>query len=110
MTEEPKPVPNRDNLIARFQFTPADLEDKRVKRFLLFKLSLDAAIHKHHLAHGNGNISDKISAHFGFTAGDLKRTRISQAMKSLSDSVAYLAQLQLVQPKPIAAPATKPLT
>jgi hypothetical protein len=96
--DEPKPLPNRDDLIARFQFTPTDLEDKRIKKFLLYKLSLDTEIYKLHRAHGNGRISDKISAHFGFTAADLKRPRISQAMKALSDSIEYLAKLKLVQP------------
>jgi hypothetical protein len=112
MTEDdPKPVPTpREDLITRFAFSAADLKDKRVKRWLLFKLELDREIRKLHKSHDvRGNVDDKLSAYFGFTKADLAQPNIAQAMRAISASVSYLAKLRLVNPKP-AVPAAKPLT
>jgi hypothetical protein len=111
MAEEPKPThTTRENLITRFTFTAADLKDKRVKRWILFKLALDREIQKLHTSHDvRGNVDDKIAAYFGFTKADLAQPNIAQAMRSITASVTYLAKLRLVSPKP-AVPTAKPLT
>ena len=109
--DEPKPTPTpRENLISRFAFTDANLKDKRIKRWLLFKLELDREIQKLHTSHNvRGNVDDKMTAYFGFTKADLAQPNIAQAMHAITASVTYLAKLRLVNPKP-AAPTAKPLT
>lgn len=109
--DEPKPTPTpRENLISRFAFTDANLKDKRIKRWLLFKLDLDREIQKLHTSHDvRGNIDDKMAFYFGFAKADLAQPNIAQAMHAISDSFTYLAKLRLVNPK-IVAPTAKPIT
>jgi hypothetical protein len=103
--------PTRDFLIARYQFTPEQLKSKPVKRFLLYKLSLDAEILKLLRAHRGERlyILSAIAAEFGLTVGELKRApNLEQAIKSIIDSISYKAQLEYLTKRVV--PATKPLT
>src|ERR1035441_2106308 len=111
MAEEPNPThTTRENLITRFTFTAADLKDKRVKRWILFKLALDREIQKLHTSHDvRGYVDDKIAAYFGFTKADLAQPNIAKEMRSTTVSFPYPAKRRLVTPKP-AVPTAKPLT
>jgi hypothetical protein len=108
-TEDGKPT--RELLIARYGFTPEQVKTKPVKRFLLYKLSLDTEILKLAPAHGKERFSivAAVAAEFDFTENDLRRApNLEQAIRSLVDSLSYKAQLQfLTEP---AAPAAKPIT
>src|ERR1035437_230018 len=104
-------LPTREFLIAWYQFTPQQLETKPVKRFLLYKMSLDSEILKLVRAYGDDrfHITSAIAAEFGLTVGDLKRApNLEQAIKSIIDSISYRAQIEYLTKRVV--PAAKPLT
>ena len=112
------PEPTQEHLLSRFQFTDEQLRDKRIKRLLFHKWTLDTELyHIHEALHtkakalGTEELVDKTLARFGFTPADVQKSpSIKDGARALADSIAYLAHLQSVlKRKPVTAPATKPL-